>query len=292
MGDAVCVICNDPAGELMNVQTRAIQTLIASSKRRRDNKNNIFERMESLLAHKNCSKNYNREKSIQAAAKQLTQKLVDGKKAVTDAANFDFASLCFICDDVLNESKHQIKTVKKSETRDHLIEALKKRDVSDKFKKILSMRLDKCKDLVVAHARYHANCISSFYKNYVSDQVGRPESKKNTDFMQFAVDFIEKNQSDSQFSLNEMREEYTGDFSEMQDIKLHLNKRYPEQIQFLHLKSDVIILFRHQISKQIWRDWYENQEKDHNVERKRIVEMAGKIILEDIRKTVYDKKIA
>lgn len=152
------------------------------------------------------------------------------------------------------------------------------------------MRLDKCKDLVVAHARYHANCISSFYKNYVSDQVGRPESKKNTDFMQFAVDFIEKNQSDSQFSLNEMREEYTGDFPEMQDIKLHLDKRYPEQIQFLHLKSDVIILFRHQISKQIWRDWYENQEKDHNVERKRIVEMAGKIILEDIRKTVYDKK--
>lgn len=108
--------------------------------------------------------------------------------------------------------------------------------------------------------------------------------------MQFAVDFIEKNQSVSQISLNEMRE-YTGDFPEMQDIKLHLNKRYPEQIKFLHLKSDVIILFRHQISKQIWRDWYKNQEKDHNVERKRTVEMAGKIILEDIRKTVYNKKI-
>lgn len=113
MGDAVCVICDDPAGELMNVQTRAIQTLIASSKRRRDNKYKIFERMESLLAHKNCSKNYNREKSIQAAAKQLTQKLVDGKKAVIDAANFDFASLCFICDGVLNEPKHQIKLLKK-----------------------------------------------------------------------------------------------------------------------------------------------------------------------------------
>lgn len=290
MDDAVCIICNDPGGQLVNVQTRGIQTLIASSKRRRDNKYKILERMESVLAHKNCTKNYNRESSIQTAAKEFSQKLVEGRRSMKDAVTFDFASLCFFCGDVLNESKHQIKTVKNSGTRDNLIQALEKRDVSDKFNKTLSKRLDVCKDLVAAQARYHASCMSSFYKNYASDQVGRPPSKKTTDFMQFAVDYIERNQSDSQFSLNEMREEFTGDFPEMQAIKLHLNKRYPEQIQFIHHKSDVIILFRHQISKQVWRDWYDNQEKDPKVERKRIVEMAGKIILEDIRKTVYDKK--
>lgn len=65
---------------------------------------------------------------------------------------------------------------------------------------------------------------------------------------------------------------------------------YPDgELEFVHLKIDLIILFRQKISQKTWRNWYSNQEKDLQLERKRIIGMASNIILEDIRKTVYDK---
>ena len=39
----------------------------------------------------------------------------------------------------------------------------------------------------------------------------------------------------------------------------------------------------------MWKDWYNNQEKNSELERIRIVKMAANIILEAIRKTIYDK---
>ena len=39
----------------------------------------------------------------------------------------------------------------------------------------------------------------------------------------------------------------------------------------------------------MWKDCYNNQEKNPELERIRIIKMAANIILEDIRKTIYDK---
>lgn len=147
-----------------------------------------------------------------------------------------------------------------------------------------------CSETVLS--RYHANCISKFYVKRLSDQLGRPASESTRDFMQHAINYIEKNKSESQFSLNEIKNEFTGTFPELHTIKSKLIKFYPDDhLEFINLKTDLIILFRHKISKQAWREWYKNQEKDPELERIRTVKMAGNIILEDIRKTVYDKNI-
>ena len=113
---------------------------------------------------------------------------------------------------------------------------------------------------------------------------------KIQDFIQHCKNYIEENKGESQFSLNEIKKEFDSDFPDLQTIKSNLLKHYSDgQVEFIHLTTGLIILFRQKISKQMWKDWHNNQEKNPELERIRIVKMAANIILEDIRKTIYDK---
>ena len=67
--------------------------------------------------------------------------------------------------------------VQKANTRDKILQALKERDASDVFNKNLLSRLNRCKDFVGVQARYHVQCMATFYVNRMSDQVGSPELK-------------------------------------------------------------------------------------------------------------------
>ncbi|XP_018377306.1 PREDICTED: uncharacterized protein LOC108770299 [Trachymyrmex cornetzi] len=199
-----------------------------------------------------------------------------------------FKKFCLFCGGTCLP-KDQIKFVQKPETRDKIIEALEEREKSSISDKNLLARLRNNPDLPKIQARYHPDCMSQFYMKKLSNQVRRPPSQNTTEFIEFALNYIDQNQSDSQFSLNEIKEEFKGEtIPELKTIKSRFNKAYPDEIQFVHLKSDLIILFRNKISKQAWQEWYKNQQQDVELERKRIVKMAAKIILEDIRSTVYD----
>lgn len=76
------------------------------------------------------------------------------------------------------------------------------RKLSDTFHKNLLARLSNISNLVDVNARYHSSCMSKFYVNRLSGEIGRPPSKSVVDFIQYIIDYIENNSSESQFSLN------------------------------------------------------------------------------------------
>ena len=59
--------------------------------------------------------------------------------------------------------------VQKADTRDKILQVLKEQDASDVFNKNLLARLNRCKDFVEVQARYHVQCMTTFYVNRMSD---------------------------------------------------------------------------------------------------------------------------
>lgn len=296
MNDPDCILCHGTAGrpgeEVKPIQERAIATLIESSKARGDKKYVTLQKLTTAHAHFSCQKKYNNKSAIDAAVAEHAKKCVEGKQTIKEAVHFDFHKLCLFCAKVC-DTKRKYCLVERKETTEKIMTNLKKRENTEMFDKNLFVRLDKNSDLVKVQARYHEDCIARFYTKRLSNQLGRPPSKNTTDFIEYIVYYIEENATESQFSLNEIKKDFGGDeFPSYKTIKSNLDSRYPGEIEFLHPGKDHIILFRHKISKEDWTKWHKYQEnklKDSEDERRKIVEMAGKIILEDIRNITYDK---
>lgn len=69
--------------------------------------------------------------------------------------------------------------------------------------------------------------------------------------------------------------------------KSELIKAYSDhEIKFINVTTDIIILFK--MSNTMWNKWYNNRNKDPKLEKKRIIAMAGHLVLEDIRNVIYD----
>lgn len=295
MNDPVCIICdNEREGELRTIYKAALNTLIESSKRRRDNrKHESWAKLDSATVHKSCSKWYNSEAAINIAAAAFAQKGIEGRMIKKKGINFDFDKYCFFCGDLCEPGKQTIKLVKSDETRVKIISSIKERQQSEKnndtYKKILA-RLEHVKDLTKVHGRYHSKCMSEFYVNRPSSQKGRPTSENTLDFIQHTINFIQNHDSECQFSLNEIQEKFEGyNIPDLKTIRFQLKKYYDDDIDFVNIKTDLVIIFKSKVSSSTWRDWYTNQNKDQKIEKQRIIEMAAKLILEDIRSKVYDR---
>lgn len=95
MAEPVCIICDEPGGELRTIQVKAINTLADSSRKRRDRKYLKWSQLKSASVHKICSQRYTRESAVTTAAAEHVQKIVEGKGIVKNALNFDFKNLWF-----------------------------------------------------------------------------------------------------------------------------------------------------------------------------------------------------
>lgn len=243
MADPVCIICEEAGGELRNIQRAAINTLIESSRKRRSQKHLIWSTLTSAFAHKTCIASFNRESSIKAAAAEFAR----------------------ICGETCHK-KHKIKSVRKNDTKEKILTIIKDRKLSDVFHKNIVARLNNIKDLVEVEARYHSQCMSKLYV----------PSECTVDFIEHAIKYIDNNESQSQFSLNEIKEDFGGTtFPDLRTIKSKLSDYYKDRVQFINISKDLIILFTHKVSKKTWTEWYQNQSTDPKEERKRIIEMAG-----------------
>lgn len=249
-----------------------------------------WSKLSTATIHKTCKTIYVREINIQKSAQDHASKCVEGRSILKSAVQFNYENLCFICGESCGGSRQKAKLVMKDETKDNLIAQIKDSEKSDAFYKNLLARLKTVKSLVEVNARYHSNCMSKCYtKRRLSDKLGRPLSDNTTTFIKYVINFIDNNCNEVQFSLNEIKEEYSGsDYPCLDTIKNKLREYYPDgQIKFINTGTDIVILFTYKISHQTWKDWYTQQNKDKEIERKRILEMAACILLEDIRKNVY-----
>lgn len=113
MDGPACIICEEPGGDLRMIQEIAINKLIDSSKRRRDQKLKKWIKMTSASVHKRCSDTYIRDSAINSAAAEYSKKCIQGKNIVKNALHFDFETLCFLCGGTCNDTKQTVKMVKK-----------------------------------------------------------------------------------------------------------------------------------------------------------------------------------
>lgn len=242
--DQRCIICDKTGNDCIIIKSTAIQTLIESSKKRRDNKYKLWSRLTSAYVHTTCSKTYNKESSIQSAISTGSKRAKEGKKIIKNAREFDFTVNCFICGEICDYKHQKICLVKTPEIAVTIKDKLNEKKLTDTFHKNLSTRLVNNRDLVSAQARYHRHCLPQFSNKRSSDQTGRPRSESTQDFLNFMIEYFENNR-EIQYSLNEIKEGFTGKLPEIRQYA----RTYPQnQLEFVRTKQDLIIIFKNKIT--------------------------------------------
>lgn len=122
--DQHCIICNEPGSNLRKIERTALDNLIQSSKRRKDQKYRTWSTFSSAFVHKSCSTKYNRTTNVQQAVGEQSKKSIDGKNIVKSAAQFNFKSNCFICGEYCDKKSKKISMVTKTDTKDKIIAKL------------------------------------------------------------------------------------------------------------------------------------------------------------------------
>lgn len=100
--------------------------------------------------------------------------------------------------------------------------------------------------------------------------------------------YLEEHKSQCQFFLKDLRKDIEGECPDWKTVQIKLNAAFPKQLYFTKVDGQHAFFFINKIDSTKWDFWFKSRNKDEKVERKRIVEMAAKIILEDISKLKYN----
>ena len=119
MEEPICVICDELCQkDTVLLKELGLNTLVASSRLRFDNKHKKFEKMSSAYVHKGCQKRYNRQSCIDVARQSLHKKSNEGKDIIKEAKDFNFSVCCFFCgNDCSHDNKNLLRTVSNTSTK-------------------------------------------------------------------------------------------------------------------------------------------------------------------------------
>ena len=87
------------------------------------------------------------------------------------------------------KSKKKFSIVQSEETKQHILDKLKDAP-NDELNERISARLKYVNSLVEVNARYHAECLSEFYRNRQSTVVGHPLDDDISDVSTTVINFI------------------------------------------------------------------------------------------------------
>lgn len=255
-----CIICNSSDGNLIQIKQRAIDGLIDSSKKRRDQRYKTFGKYNVASIHDSCRKNYNRSTSIEAAVNLDGRRKSAGKKLVSEAQKFNFDSQCIFCASACDE-KEEFRVMQKDETKEKILNELQVKDKTDYNKQILARLNLLGKKENATRGRYHKRCMNNFYTCSFSTNVGRPSSAVTVNFIKHCIDFIRKNPDECQFSLEEMKTGYTGDIPCLTTIKSKLSEHFNDDLLYIAKKKDPIIIFKKTVSQHLNDRWYNEKKR-------------------------------
>lgn len=279
MDTPVCAICDESFETgLYEIKKKALSTLFESSKQRSDRKHYVFEKLESAFVHKNCQVKYNDSKQIELYKASRADKISEGKRLSAEARTFQIKLQCFICGETFNKYKQQVCHVVDDDLKNRLIEEIKERPKND-YKDLLA-RLNNIQDLV--GACYHRSCMSSFRGKRGTTQRGRPPSEETAVFVKKLFLYLDENKSDCQFFYTDIEKLFGLKGPKFSVVRQKLQEQFPNQLRFTVINEDNVIFFKNSIEDQVWKLWFERETQDRAEERQKIVDMAAKIILEDI----------
>lgn len=302
-----CAICEvEIENREQVVVERGLQNLMQASKDRGDEKHTIFEVLGKVPLHKTCRKNYTRKSSIASANKENTRPRSPQASAVlrSEAKGFNFHSDCVFCgetasvpDSKLPKNRRlDVCNVATVEFRAKVLSICKQR--SDEWGNEVDLRIANTIDLVAKQCRYHKDCYKRFMRIAKKELPGRPEDSDACSAFKKLCEYIESN-DECQYSLSELKKIMIEVSHVRQEdcysdhwLKSKLLSHYGSKVMCTELHSlHNIFSFSQTGQKILTEKWYRDRNTDNSSERLRIVQMAAKIIKEDICRTVYDCSI-
>lgn len=289
--DKTCLICfkeMTPTNK-KRLGDKAKGTVIAASKRRKDNKFRMMEKVTNLTLHSNCFCVYIRENSILSALKKLKQKNETKRESMEAVRMFDFKNQCFICEQPAN--KRKIHYIKHSATTLAMIENLNEKKDLNEYEKFLLLRLEivaeKFKD---TKCFYHKACYTRFYKYDTRKLPGRPLSDNMTKILDFIIDHIISNDDECQFSVQTILKNFEGDKSnvEMRYVKKNLKSHFGDDIEIDSSNGDLRVRFLAKSYENFYNKSSPIQMPTKKEDRENFLKIAAHIVLEDIRAALYE----
>ena len=155
-------------------------------------------------------------------------------------------------------------------------------------------RILSCNDLVAPRAQPHFNCRKSFKKHSTSNLThGRP---KNNERLNNFIEVCKWLESEAEvYSLQEIYRKMV-DLSGSEEnvysqkwLKTKLKEKYGTYIQFFEDDGNVTkVCFKNMIDYLIKDKWYTNREANSQDEADKIISLAAKLVLHDIRSEIYN----
>lgn len=99
-------------------------------------------------------------------------------------------------------------------------------------------------DLVAVKAHYHTVCMANFYNNRTERKRGRSACENTKSFTNHLINYIVDNETECQFSVNEIKEGFSGDLPDYTTIKNKLKEHVQNDIDCHLIKRDMIILYK------------------------------------------------
>lgn len=132
-----------------------------------------------------------------------------------------------------------------------------------------------------------------FYNYNVSKIVGRPLSDIMSRVTDYIINYITENSEECQFSLKFLIAEYRKQFEEpsipkLDRVEAALKSHFGAEIIIESTTTDKLMCFKRTLGKIIEDQWYADRDSNDNNDRKRVVDMAANIILQDIRAKIFE----
>lgn len=295
-----CVLrpCKNKGGSTVKVGSKGLHKILECSSVKNDGLYEELQGKDSVTVHVECRKNYTRCPVPLAECRPTTSQHVP-------RSVFDFNTQCFLCERRCSDSnklRNPSREVWSEVSTIELVGSLRNFTAqrgSCVWAQEVERRLAGVIDLVAANGRYHRYCYSR-YQVPGSSKPGEetkwggarvPEGRE-TAFEELCK-FIEEN-DECQYTLTELITKLSsidplaGPKSE-QGLKAKLEKHYGDSIKITAIPGKPSVMcFAGLAGRILSNKWYEDRKHNYEEEKKRVVEAAANIILQDIRSQVYD----
>ena len=200
LDEDTCIICgshfsDDPTKETSKITAIGLNTLISSSKQRKDGNEDTFRRIIlPRRLHKDCRAKYTLQKNIISYLKRKQNEASSAAAAAktprlrsSEQSSFNPLRDCIFCTKIISlqpRHKDEISRVSTLPFITALKEQIKERSKQfygcDKWGSEVEVRISAISDLVADDGQYHRNCFQYFYMNRLlppsdTTTAGRPK---------------------------------------------------------------------------------------------------------------------
>ena len=257
----------------------------------------LAEQSVEVKVHPSCQKTVSNAIRKRKSDMKNEKGVKVAKLTRNSVETFIFEEHCFFCGEKcqLFDSKHPDRRKALKVTlipyRDTILDICAARN--DDWAQKVRSRVLPCIDLVQANAKYHDDCRKTFTGKFGPlPQAGRPQSQEKQKHFEAICDWLEAD--GDLHSIGELHDRMK-EIADSEDVyhrkyfKEKLQERYGPSLFFAEVegRSDVV-MFRNACDTLINDEWYTRREEKNEEEAKRIIKQAAKLILGELKSTVFD----